>query len=249
MELTIKHYNIHIFRCIIALLFLTLTTYKSQAQVGKQRHDFAVGINGGYQLNRVSFVPKINQKFHTAPVFGATIRYTSEIYYGVICAFQAEVNYSMTGWKEDIFDRYGQPLPDQYQRNLHYIQVPVLAHLGFGHIDRGVKGFLNAGPQLSYLIKDQEKFSDTWTLKEDYTPDRLNSVTQQYGKPVEQKFEYGITAGLGMEVATKAGRFIIEGRYYMGLSNLFGNAKTDPFARSSNGTITAKVTYLFDILH
>ena len=65
---------------------------------------------------------------------------------------------------------------------------------------------------------------------------------------VEKKFEYGITGGLGMDISTKKGHhFIVEGRYFYGLSDMFGNSKKDPFARSANGTITAKVSYLFDI--
>ena len=41
---------------------------------------------------------------------------------------------------------------------------------------------------------------------------------------------------------------MIEGRYYLGLSNLYGNSKTDPFAESGQRTIVAKITYLFDVL-
>ena len=48
-------------------------------------------------------------------------------------------------------------------------------------------------------------------------------------------------------VAWFGGNFIIEGRYFFGLSDMFGNAKADPFGRSANTTITAKVTYLIDI--
>ena len=64
---------------------------------------------------------------------------------------------------------------------------------------------------------------------------------------VSKKFDYGIAAGAGIELNTKAGHFILEGRYYYGLSDLFGNSKKDVFSRSNNGTIQAKITYLFDI--
>jgi len=54
--------------------------------------------------------------------------------------------------------------------------------------------------------------------------------------------------GLGLEVNTRhAGHFMIEGRYYFGLSNLFKDGKKDTFARSANGAIVAKVSYLFDV--
>lgn len=220
-----------------------------QAQVSEQHHDLSIGINGGYILNKVAFTPKVNQKFYTAPTFGITLRYTSERYYGMICAFQAELNYAGSGWKEDIYSSANQPLPDKYSRQLQYFQLPVMANLGFGRMDRGFKGYLIAGPQVGYLVSDKEKRSEEWTTSHSGVPDRMNGITAQYGRAVENKFEYGITAGLGAELSTRAGRFLIEGRYYMALSNLYGNSKSDPFPRSNNGTIVAKVTYLFDILH
>ena len=65
---------------------------------------------------------------------------------------------------------------------------------------------------------------------------------------MQRKFEYGITGGLGIDFSTKKGHhFILEGRYFYGLSDMFKNSKKDPFARSANSTIIAKVSYLFDI--
>ena len=60
--------------------------------------------------------------------------------------------------------------------------------------------------------------------------------------------KYGITGGLGMDVSTKNGHhFLVEGRYFYSLSDIYGNSKQDPFGRSANTTIIAKVSYLFDI--
>lgn len=234
---------------ILFLIIAAASFFGLRAQVSEQRHDLSLGVNAGYILNKVSFTPKINQKFYTAPTFGVTMRYTSERYYGMICAFQAELNYSGSGWKENIYSSANQPLPDKYSRQLQYFQLPVLANLGFGHIDRGFKGYLIAGPQVGYLVSDKEKRSEEWTTNLSGVPDRMNSVTAQYGLAVENNFEYGITAGLGCEFSTRAGRFLVEGRYYMALANLYGNSKSDPFPRSNNGTIVAKVTYLIDVLH
>ena len=69
----------------------------------------------------------------------------------------------------------------------------------------------------------------------------------QYSMPIEKKFDYGITAGAGLELNTRAGHFLIEGRYYYGLSDIYKNSKKDIFSRSNHSTIVAKVTYLFDI--
>ena len=234
---------------LLTALLALLPTLFAAAQVGEQRHDFSIGVNGGILLNKVAFTPKINQTYYAAPSYGLTLRYTSERYFGMICAFQAEINYSGMGWKEDIYSHNNEKLPDTYQRDLKYIQVPILAHLGFGQIDRGFKGYLLAGPQVGYLMSDKEKQSETWTTVAGAYPDRMNGIMRQYGLDVENKFEYGITAGLGCEFSTRAGHFLLDGRYYMGLSNLFNNSKTDPFPKSNNGTILVKLTYLFDVSH
>lgn len=234
----------------LILLALLAFAPSSRAQIGTQRNDWAVGVNAGVGLNQVSFTPGIRQDYRTGTIAGFTARYTSERYYGMICALQVEANFWQGGWKENIYSAAGEKLADTYERHVDYIQVPILAHLGLGREDRGVKGFLLAGPQLSYAVADREKRSATWTTTTTdgiETPDRANNITAQYGKSLDHRFDYGITAGLGIEWATGAGRFIFDARYYYGLSDLFGNAKKDPFSRSANGTIIGKITYLINI--
>lgn len=233
-------------RHLFSLCLLT-AIIPATAQVGDQLHEFSLGVNGGVNLSQIAFTPKVNQKYLVSPTAGLTLRYTSERYFGIYCAFQAEVNFNRTGWKEDIFSQNNEKLDDTYERQLTYISVPILANLGLGNKDRGVKGYFVAGPQVSLLLSDKEQRSATWTTLRDGTPNRINNVVEQYGRKVENKFEYGITAGLGCEFSSKAGHFMVEGRYYMGLSNLYGNAKTDPFAQSGQRTIVTKITYLFDI--
>ena len=46
---------------------------------------------------------------------------------------------------------------------------------------------------------------------------------------------------------TKAGNFLVEGRYYYALSDFYNSTKKDYFSRSAHGVITAKITYLFDL--
>lgn len=212
------------------------------AQVGQHRTDLAIGINGGFNMNRMSFSPSIKQTFKNGMTMGFTARYTCEKYFNMICAIQAELNYSQAGWKEDITTS-----TDTYQRTIHYVQIPLLANLGFGRERGGVKGFLVVGPQLSFCIGESEKRGGEWS--ESTLALRPSGVIQQYSLKVQRKFEYGIAGGLGMDVSTKKGHhFIVEGRYFFGLSDIFNNSKKDPFGRSANGTIFVKVSYLFDVI-
>lgn len=227
-------------KTVLLILLLLGLAHKVNAQVGEQRNDFAVGVNGGIVMNKVAFDPTIKQDWKMGPSFGFTVRYTCEKYFGLICALQAEVNYAQMGWKE-----YIETSNDTYQRTLNYIQIPLLAHLGMGRERRGAQGYLVLGPQLGFCLGDSDKRTGEWS---DATISlRPNHIVAQYDLPIQRKFDYGITGGLGLEVSTAIGHFKAEGRYYFGLADLFNNGKADVFGRSANGAIVAKVTYLFDI--
>ncbi len=222
-------------RAIIgALLLAGFLALPAMAQVGEQRHNFALGINGGINLSSVSFMPKVKQKNLMGMMGGLTMRYICEKYFSMICGAQLEVNFSQHGW-----DEYYEDYPElQYTRTMNYVEIPFLAHLAFGK-ERGVQFFFHAGPQIGLFLSDSYTQSDNW--------DGTGYVTEQHDKPVENRFDYGITGGAGMEIRTKIGNFVAEGRYYYALSDFYGNTKKDYFSRSAHSAITVKIAYLFDL--
>lgn len=213
----------------------------ASAQVGESRSDLALGVNGGYVMNQVSFNPTIKQTMHPGMTAGVTARYTCEKYFSSICAVQAELNYTQLGWKEDIEDS-----DDTYQRDINYLQLPLFARMAWGKEQRGLQFFLLLGPQFNFYLSDSDKRGGEWSEKT--LSLRPNKVTAQYDLDVQHKFEYGLAGGLGVELSTAIGHFQLEGRYYYGLSDIFNNGKADPFGRSANGAIFIKTTYLFDLL-
>ena len=217
--------------------FLTLPI---MAQLGEERSNLAVGVNLGMNMTKVDFSPRIKQKSHNGMALGVTARYMCEKYFNMMCGIQAEINYTQRGWKEDIDDGSD----NTYSRTMNYIEVPLLAHLAFGKdaLDKGTKFFINMGPQVAFFLNEKEKMSEDWNPA--YRP---NGVNQQYGKWVENKFDYGLLGGLGMEFSTKAGHFLLEGRYYYGLADFWGSTKKDEFGRSGHSYMGVKLTYLFDI--
>ena len=217
------------------------------AQIGEPRTQIAVGINGGVALNSISFEPNINQSQHVAPTVGLTFRVMSEKYFSALCALQIELNYTRLGWKENVIDAESNPLPDTYRRDMDYVQLPFLARLGWGREARGFQFFFLLGPQVGFLLGEKTSRSASWTLNAEGEPARPGGVFQQYDMPATRKFEYGITGGGGVELSTRLGHFLVEGRYYYGLSDIYGNAKADVFSRSNHGTIFAKVSYLFNL--
>lgn len=225
-------------RYIITITALLLS-FVANAQIEQPRRILEVGFAGGMSMNKMDFQPTIRQTYLNGINGGISLRYTSEKYFSMICAAQMEVNFSQRGWKEDFDDETG----NSYSRTLNYIEVPLLAHLSWGKEERGLQFFVNLGPQFGFFIGDSEEYIGSWTPEE-----RPQSIRPVYGKEVEKKFDYGIAGGLGVELKTKAGNFFVEGRYYYGLSDIYGNSKTDDFGRSANQTIYIRAGYSIRIL-
>ena len=244
-------------RRLAALCLFVLLPFTANAQVGEYRTDLAVGFSGGYVSSNVGFVPEVPQSRLGGLTAGLTVRYTCEKYFKSICSLQAEVNITQTGWKEDIRDLDGNkvyyksdPTKSEalrYERRMTYLQIPLLARLGWGRERKGLQGYIVLGPQIGTFLGESVKSN---LVKDAETQtQRSSKVVAQDSLPVQRKFDYGIVVGAGVEVSMKkVGHFMIEGRYYYGLGDFFNNTKSDFFGRSNFGQIVVKATWLFDII-
>lgn len=212
------------------------------AQVGNMMHNLSIGVSGGGSASFVDFSPTVNQSFQPGINGGLVLRYTSERYFSMFCAAQLEANFTQRGWNEAIDDGS----LNTFSCTTTYVEVPFLAHLSWGKEKRGAQFFFNAGPTVAWNIGRTEYRG--YTDENPWHPEmRPNRVNYQYGKEIENPFEYGISGGLGAELKTAVGNFTVEGRYFFGLSDMYSNSKADPFGRSANNTITIKVAYLIDV--
>ena len=268
-----KNVIIGFLRCMVKVLPLylfTLLPLNASAQVREYRTDFAVGFNGGYSLSSIAFVPKVPQGQLGGMTAGFSARYTCEKYFKSICAVVGEVNLTQMGWKEDILDFNDQPVvlhtdetqTLEYSRKMKYVQIPILARLGWGRERKGLQAFFQIGPQIGFFLSEktetnfdvrQSDFNPGTRYKPHssykYQSSRVSDVVAQDTMAVENTFDYGIAAGAGLEFShRKLGHFLVEGRYYFGLGNIYGSSKRDYFARSNFGNIVIKFTYLFDII-
>ncbi len=241
-------------RRLLITLLLTIATLSTYSQIGEHRNDLSVGFSAGYVMSNMSFTPKVTQSMHGGLTGGFTVRYVCEKYFKSICAIQAEINFAQIGWKEKILDAKDASVPNangeamRYSRTINYIQIPVMARLGWGREKKGMQFFFQAGPQFGLYISDSEDKNFDMDYAINHISERSNSTIAQDTMAVENKFDYGIAAGLGMEYSIPhAGHIILEGRYYYGLGNIYGNSKRDYFGRSNFGNIVIKMTYLFDI--
>ena len=241
-------------RNFIISAILSIVPVAMTAQIGEHRNDLAIGFNGGLNMSSVSFTPKVSQAKLNGITGGLYVRYVCEKYFSTVCSLYGEINYSQMGWKEDIVDVNDMPvintatgLPEEYSRTVNYIQVPLMAHLAWGREQKGFAFFVNLGPQFGIYMSESTKTN--FDFSDRNAADRVNPVCAQDTMAVENKFDYGIAAGAGIEFShPKVGHFLLEGRYYYGLGNIYGDSKRDYFGSSNFGTITVKLAYLFDIV-
>lgn len=227
---------------LYALLSGLLIISAAKAQIIETTpYEFSVGASGGTTFSSVSFSPKVTQGMRMGTTFGVTGRMTMGKYVGV----QIELNYAQQGWDED-FESDDENISEEereklagykYSRLLNYLQLPVYSHFQFG--EKNVKGFINVGPQIGYLLSES-----TSENLNGATPGKVN---EQHNMPVEKKFEWGISGGAGIEIRTGIGYFLLEGRYLYSLGDIYSTKRKDYFTKASGQTITAKISYLIPL--
>ena len=212
---------------IIILFILFFLGERVYSQTNLFTPEWSYGVNGGVTFSKVGFKTnfRVPQELLQQYSAGISVRYISEKYWGI----QAELNYSQRGWKELTDTVY----LNKYSRSLTYLELPLLTHLYF-NLGKSVRLIFNLGPQIGYYIGTKE------LEREINDPDQEMSY---YDLAVQNSFDYGLKGTAGFEFRTKIGSFVIDGRYYFGLSDIFKNRKKDLFSASPNKVIGVNLTY------
>lgn len=199
--------------------------------------NISVGGKGGVTLSRVQFNPNVPQSFLPGIMMGVTARYIEERHFGII----AEVNLEQRGWKETF-----EEVDFSFQRRLTYIQIPVMSHIYFG--SNSFRGFFNAGPEAGFLIGEKTNSNFDYVNAQSQPNFPINRYSDQYTLAVKNKFDYGISAGAGLEMISRnRSSFNLEARFYYGLRDVFSNRKKDPFAASSHLSLMVTVGYHYRV--
>ncbi len=224
-------------RATSLLVLLLAMTIVATAQTHYEAN-ISVGGKAGMTLSRINFQPSVPQSLVGGFVVGGSFRYMEEKHFGVI----AELNVEQRGWKEK-FEGYNL----SYSRKFTYLQLPIMTHVYFGS-DK-FHAFFNAGPALGVMIGESTTSNFDYNHIDDIQDfPRENRYTDQMTLPVERKFDYGITAGVGMEyIARHKQSFSLEGRVYYGLGDVFSNKKSDTFSGSGGLSIAITLGYYYRI--
>ena len=217
---------------ILASVGLAMTGLCAGAQA---HYNSKVSIGGhvGMTMSKMSFTPSIKQKMVSGKTAGISVKYWEERNFGLI----VELNYEQRGWAED-FKEY----PFSFERRLDY--MPLLTNIFFG--GRHVNGFFNLGPEFGYMIGSSYNANfDVHNIPNipDFPTDR---VTEQMTLEPSKKFDYGITAGAGIEfIIKRKHRISLEGRYYFGIGNIFPDDRKDTFSASRGMSILVTLGYSY----
>ena len=178
------------------VLIIAFSSVEAQDQFKSSTY---LGISGGGNLCRVSFTPSVDQNPLATPSVGLVFRHVSEPHIGL----QVEATYLGRGWIENL-DTLGT-----YKRSIQSIHLPLYAVFIAG--SKTVRFTFTLGPYLSRVIKEEETIAvtDSRYLK-DY-----------YGKSLSDKWEFGFTGGIGVELHTRAGAFGLRALYNHSLTNIF----------------------------
>lgn len=215
---------------LIMLLCCLMVSGMSWAQTEPFKREFSVGPSFGMTFSSVSFYPRVNKKMKLGYTGGLTLRWLTEEHLGL----QAEISYTQQGWEEKFED---QP-QYRYSRTINYIELPFFTHIYFGN--NRFRFYVNVGPKIGYALNENIDSN-----LGDAEPNRTN---EQHDLALQKRFDWGICGGPGIELRTGIGSFLLEGRYYYALGDLFNSTRSDPFSKSSGQIITAKITYLLPLI-
>ncbi len=221
---------LHIIRKSSYILFLSLLLCINLQAQQRFTPELSIGPSAGVTFSKVGFSPTVKENYLLGYTVGAKLRYISEKHLG----FMFEPNYSIAGWTENFVDY--QPAGNyEYSRSLHYLEFPFMTHMYWGDKQRF---FINLGPVARVLVGEKE----TYNFSLDNPPNTNGKGA--YGEDADNSFDYGLAGGLGIEIRTGIGFFLLEGRYYYGLADVFGNHKSDYYAKSGNQSMYVTLSYL-----
>ena len=182
-----------------------------------------LGIKLGFNNSSVRFDPTVEQNFRQGFIGGISFKHIEQKNLGI----QVELNFLQAGWGENLDDG------TDYRRRLNYMQLPVMTHVNFGD---QTKFFLNIGPYVGYLLSENE--STNSFSKAD--------TSDYYGTKVQNRFDFGLTGGLGVSKSTLIGQFQLEGRGTFGLTSLYEIDRENDLASSQNLMVEISLTYFID---
>lgn len=169
---------------------------------------FLIGIQGGSNLAKMDFTDnpgytftKVN--YNQGIIGGIVVQYLNEKHVGI----QAELNYTQKGWSEN--DTSGNK-NSKLDSSINYLELPILTHVNIG--GGNLRGLFNLGPYIAYAVSGKNSEKDLNTGNEESTDYTFDSNT-------DNRLDFGLVIGAGMEYRFSFGKFSAEARYSFGFGD------------------------------
>ncbi len=189
-----------------------------------------VGVKGGYTMSDISFTPFQNTKTLFADGFdyGVVFRHFNLKHFG----FQAELYKVNRGYRKPIdVAELGDTL---YKRVNTYMELPMFMQVRFRL--KQLAFHLNVGPYIAYLIEASEGDNST----SDYMMSKISLNTLR-----DNRLDYGLLGGVGLNVDFKWGTIYAEGRFGYGFGDMQKHTYPDMPKQSNAIFQSINVGYLF----
>lgn len=218
-----------------------------------------IGVAVTAEAQTVSFGPRVGVNFATLRVvdaedeyrkhFNDALDYTTGAQFGAVVNFevseilsvQPEILYSQRGYQANpVFHENSSNGSASVNSRMNFLEVPVLAKFSFGV--ESIKGFVTAGPSVSYFMNGKMKYAfDGKEEEEDYEfNDYVNGIKAN-------RLDIGANVGAGMAFALGTGALNLDVRYGLGLSDISkyeANRPSDK-PKSVHRMFGVSVAYLF----
>ena len=180
-----------------------ISAHFSHAQV-------SIGVQGGVNLSKMDFTNNLDYRF-------LKIEYNQGFIGGLAlqlmggdkhAGIMIEFNYTQRGWI--VRDTLGTN--DTKETNkMSYVEMPVLTHVNIG--GGKFRGLFNIGPYIAYALDRSWSFQDFNSgedISEDYT----------FDKEKDNRLDFGLIVGGGVEYRLGFGKLQAEVRYTVGLGDV-----------------------------
>jgi hypothetical protein len=180
------------------------TSFYAQAQERR------AGIKGGLNMSNL-YVDNENLNDENARI-GYHVGFFGEVISTPLLALQLELTYSTKGFRS-VYDGF---ISGEYNFNLNYIDLPVLAVVKLGTLE------LHAGPYVSYLIGANVK-----------TEGPLGAGYRELNRDNFNTLDYGLAGGVGFNF----GEIQIGARYNYGLKEVAKNQSSRDYLGNSKNQL------------
>lgn len=189
-------------KIISIIILLTVLHVEAKAQ-------FSIGIQGGSNLSKMDFTNNPEYRFTEVNytqgfIGGFVVQYLNDKHAGV----RVEFNYTQRGWNENDTTADNNL---KFKNQINYIEMPILTHVNIG--GGKLRGLFHIGPYIAYAVSAKKSVKDLNSGSEESSDYTFNSDT-------DNRLDFGLMTGGGMEYRFPFGKFAAEARYTIGLGDI-----------------------------